>query len=206
MPRPNYQKQISQIIHESAPGSIFIPSDFADIAEPNKVSMCLTRLKNAGELETIKRGVYMKPRYSPLLQMNVPARMDDVAKAIARNFGWTIAPCGDTAINLLGLSTQVPAIWSYVSDGPYKEYTIGETKLQFKHTDKNSEISGLTHETALVIQTLKAMGKDAVTEDTINRIAKKFGHEEKQIILKESHYATGWVYEAIKQICREVSL
>jgi hypothetical protein len=27
-----------------------------------------------------------------------------VAKALARNYRWTIAPCGDTALNLLGLS------------------------------------------------------------------------------------------------------
>ena len=27
---------------------------------------------------------------------------------------WTIAPCGNTALNLLGLSTQVAAVWSYI--------------------------------------------------------------------------------------------
>ena len=47
-----------------------------------------------------------------------------MAKAIARNYNWTIAPTGDAALNLLGISTQVPSKWEYVSSGPYKEYNI----------------------------------------------------------------------------------
>lgn len=38
-------------------------------------------------------------------------------KAIARKYNWTIAPSGNTALNLLGLSTQVPSKWKYVSYG-----------------------------------------------------------------------------------------
>ena len=30
------------------------------------------------------------------------------------SYHWTIAPCGNTALNLLGLSTQVTAVWSYI--------------------------------------------------------------------------------------------
>ena len=42
--------------------------------------------------------------------------------ALAHSYHWTIAPCGNTALNLLGLSTQVTAIWSYISDEHYKTY------------------------------------------------------------------------------------
>ena len=130
MKRPDYLKQIRERINQAENGAVFIPSDFADIAETAKVNMCLKRLKESGELTNLKRGVYMKPRHSTLLDQPVPARSDDVAKAMARNFGWTIIPCGDTALNLLGLSTQVPAVWSYVSDGPYRSYTVDGIKLQ----------------------------------------------------------------------------
>lgn len=97
-------------------GSVFIPSDFFDVAEAVKINMCLDRLEEASDLRHIMRGVYAKPCYSKLLNKDIPPRFDDIAKAIARNYGWTIVSSGDTALNVLGLSTQVPAVWLYVKE------------------------------------------------------------------------------------------
>ena len=162
MARPNYLEQVRERINNAKPGAVFIPSDFFDIAEAVKINMCLNRLKESGELIIIMRGILAKPRYSTLLKKNVPPYSDDIARAIARNYGWTIIPCGDTALNILGLSTQVPAVWLYVSDGPYKKYNADGVTLQFKHTDNKNEIIEVTYKTALIIQALKALGKDAV--------------------------------------------
>lgn len=202
MKRPDYLKQIRERINQAETGAVFIPSDFADIAETAKVNMCLKRLKESGELTNLKRGVYMKPRHSTLLNQPVPARSDDVAKAMARNFGWTIIPCGDTALNLLGLSTQVPAVWSYVSDGPYRSYTVDGIKLQFKHTDRKSEIIGLSEKTALVIQALRAIGKENITPKDIKKLSEKLDEAEKSRLLLEGQRAAAWIYETIKQICK----
>lgn len=202
MTRPDYLRQIRERIDHAEAGTVFIPSDFADIAEATKVNMCLKRLKESGELTSLKRGVYMKPRYSALLNQPVPARSDDVAKAMARNFGWTIVPCGDTALNLLGLSTQIPAVWSYVSDGPYRRYTVDGIKLQFKHTDRKSEIIGLSENTALVIQALRAIGKENITQKDLKKLSGKLDESEKSRLLLEGQRAAAWIYEAIKRICK----
>ena len=202
MVRPDYLRQMRERIDHAETGTVFIPSDFADIAEAAKVNMCLKRLKESGKLTSLKRGVYMKPRYSTLLNQAVPARSDDVAKAMARNFGWTIVPCGDTALNLLGLSTQVPVVWSYVSDGPYRNYTVEGAKLQFKHTDRKSEIIGLSEKTALVIQALRTIGKENITQKDIKKLSGKLDKAEKSRLLLEGQRAAAWIYEAIKQICK----
>ena len=44
---------------------------------------------------------------------------------------------------MLGLSTQVTAVWSYISDGPYKTYEWDKTKIEFKHRT-NKEVTGLS--------------------------------------------------------------
>ena len=147
------------------------------------------------------RGVYYKPEYSKLLGEYIAPSPDAVAHAIARNFGWSITPCGDTALNLLGLSTQVPAVWSYVSDGPYKEYSYDKTKIKYKHTT-NRVISGLSPKTALVIQALKTLGKDNIREEAIEKIKAGTTPGERKIMLTEAQYATAWIYEVIKKICR----
>lgn len=202
MARPDYLRQIRERVDHAEAGTVFIPSDFADIAEAAKVNMCLKRLKESGELTSLKRGVYMKPRYSTLLNQPVPARSDDIAKAMARNFGWTIVPCGDTALNLLGLSTQVPAVWSYVSDGPYRGYTVDGIKLQFKHTDRKNEIIGLSEKTALIIQALRAIGKGNITQKDIKKLSGKLNETEKARLLSEGQRAVAWIYEEIKRLCK----
>ena len=138
---PDILKQIRTRIENATPGEIFIPADFSDLAEARRITMCLGRLYEDGTLDKVKRGIYMKPRYSSLLNQSVPPREDAVAKAIARNYGWTIVPCGDTALNILGLSTQIPAVWLYVSDGPYDTYETDGIRFQFKHTDRKMNSS-----------------------------------------------------------------
>ena len=113
--RPNYLEQVRQRIDAAKPGAVFIPSDFFDIAESVKINMCLSRLKDSEELILVMRGVFAKPRYSKLLNKIIPPSIDEIARAIARNYGWTVIPCGDTALNMLGLSTQIPAIYHSAS-------------------------------------------------------------------------------------------
>ncbi len=114
---------------------------------------------------------------------------------------WTIVPCGDTALNLLGLSTQVAASWIYVSDGPYKEYTYGNVTLNFKRTT-NKEISKLSYKTALVVQALKALGKENIDDAILEKLKITLTNTEKKAMLTEAKAATSWIYEYIKQICK----
>jgi hypothetical protein len=204
MKRPNYLEQIKKRVDNAEPGSVFIPSDFFDISEAVKVNMCLNRLTESGELNRIMRGVFAKPRYSELLNTNVPPKSDDIARAIARNYGWTVVPCGDAALNMLGLSTQIPAVWLYVSDGPYKTYEADGVKLKFKHTDSKNEIITVSYQTALIIQAIKALGKNNIMDKDIHKLSIILNDNEKQRLLMESQRATAWVYDYIKRVCMEV--
>ena len=197
-----YSKQILQRIEDSQTGTIFVNSDFVDIAETETVRRNLNRITQAGILRRIFNGIYEKPKYSKLLHEYVAADPDAVAKAIARNYHWTIAPCGNTALNLVGLSTQVTAVWSYISDGPYRKYEWNQTRIEFKHRT-NREISGLSYMTALLIQALKTLGRENVTQEVIDSLSARLTTEEKAAALKEAAESTDWVYNFIKKICEE---
>ena len=199
--RPNFLNEIKQKILNAENGTVFVAVDFVDLTDKTTVSVCLTRLENENIIQRILRGVYYKAEYNEFLQEYVVPNPDKVAHALARNFGWTIVPCGDTALNILGLSTQVPAAWSYVSDGTYKEYTYDNTTIKFKRTT-NKEISKLSYKTALVVQALKALGKDNIDDTIINKLKNDLTNEEKTTALLEAKAATSWIYEYIKQICK----
>ena len=127
-----------------------------------------------------------------------------LAAAIARNSGWTIIPCGDIAANDLGLSTQVPAVWSYVSTGPYRTYVVGRMRLEFKHT-ANRELFNMSRKSALCVQAIKAMGKAGVTLDIIKRLSLVLSDREKKSLVSETSHTTSWIYDVIKLIGEEKS-
>ena len=102
---------------------------------------------------------------------------------------------------MLGLSTQVTAVWSYISDGPYKTYEWNSTKLEFKHRT-NKEITGLSYMTSLVIQALKTLGRGQCDAgDHTDTLSEKLSEDEKQACLKEATEATDWVYDTIRKMC-----
>ena len=205
MRKPECQNRIRMMIRKAAYGSVFVATDFADLGEKKTVNQALLRLAEEGLIQKVLFGVYYKPEFNELLKEYVLPFPDDVAHAMARNFGWTIVPCGDTALNLLGLSTQVPAAWVYVSDGPYKEYTYGNVTIKFKRTT-NKEISNLSFKTALTIQALKALGKEHITDSVIGKLKRVLTEKEKKKMLAEAKSATAWVYEIIKTICSKDSV
>ena len=196
-----YTEKIRNRIINAPDGSVFVNSDFADIVDNNTVKQSINRLVQEGVLRRVIRGVFDKPQYSRLLGEYVAVNPDAVARALARCYHWTIAPCGDTALNMLGLSTQVTAVWSYISDGPYKTFQWDKTKIEFKHRT-NKEITGLSPITILVIQGLKTLGKENIDDKTIRVISGRLNENEKAALLVESTEATDWIYSVIKEICK----
>ena len=201
MSREIFLKTIEEKIRNSKPGEIFITSDFIDIASSDVANQTLLRLSKCGLIRRVMRGVYEYPEYSDFLKEYVAPSPDKVAHALARDFGWAIVPSGDTALNMLGFSAQVPATWLYASDGTYKEYSFDNVTLKFKHTT-NKEISKISYKTALVIQALKALGKEKITDVIISKISASLSKEEQSIMLAEAKYATTWIYDTIKTICK----
>lgn len=194
-----YMKRIRERVLSAENGMVFTTSDFADIADSDTVRQSLNRLVNSGILRRVFSGVFEKPKYSNLLKEYVATDPNAVANALARSYHWTIAPCGNTALNFLGLSTQVTATWSYISDGPYRIYEWDSTRIEFKHR-ANREITGLSYITVLVVQALKTLGKDNVTPEIIRILSDRLDSKDKVLILKEAAEATDWVYNIIKNI------
>lgn len=201
MERPSILSEIKKEIQNAKIGTVFVPIDFALITDKKTASVSLSRLEKEKIVLKIMRGIYYKAEYNDFLDEYVAPQADAVAHALSRNYGWTIVPCGDTALNLLGLSTQIPATWVYVSDGPYKEYTYNQTTIKFKRTT-NKEISKLSYKTALVVQALKALGNDSINDSVITKLKNTLTEEEKKTMLMEAKAVTSWIFEYIKIICR----
>ena len=193
------QKAIAELLSGAKPGEVFVPSDFAEVGSADSVRKALSRLVKAGELERPMRGIYRKPRYSAFLDKEVPASPDEIAEALARKFEWCIAPYGDTALNRLGIDSQVPSVGRYVSDGPYRTYQYGPYTIEFQHT-ANRDLSRLSPVAATVVQALKALGKDGVTQDKLDTISSRLDDSQMEKLTSETRNATSWVRTAIRDM------
>jgi hypothetical protein len=194
--------RILQRIYGHGRGWVFIPKDFLDIARYDAVRQSLSRLKQRGTIRRLMQGIYDYPSFSTLLNASSSPDPDAIAGAIARANGWTIIPIGDTVLNLLGLSSQVPAQYQYFSDGPSKRYAWQGGTLIFKHRT-NKETTILSYRTALLVQALKSLGEDGINASAIAALRKKFSSNDLNLALKEARYGTSWVYGAIKKIATE---
>jgi hypothetical protein len=163
------------------------------------VNNVLQRLYQRGEIRRPQRGVYSKPYLSKSLGIELEPEPGDIATAIARKNSWVIAPAGQTALNRLGLSTQVPAVTEYVSSGPDKTYAYNGFTIKMRHR-ANRDLLSNSPITQTFIQALKALGKDSVGSDTINMLAQKMTKDQADTIYNETRNATSWVFKAAQNL------
>lgn len=198
--QPIEQKILSRIYGRGR-GWTFSKTDFvADFGEAN-IHKALSALAKAGTIRRVCLGVYDYPRHSELLGQLSPD-IDQVAQALARKFNWRIQASGDTALNLLGLSTQVPGKWLYLSDGPSRSYAIGEQELAFRKAALKDTGFAL-RESGLLVPAIKALGKEHVDAAVVEKLRQWLDPKLRARLLRDTRMVAGWIYEIIKQICEE---
>ncbi len=202
--QPIENKIISRV-YGNGRGWAFCKNDFIDLGNADAIDKALSRLAQSQRVRRIARGLYDYPRYSDLLQKTLSPDIDQVANAYARKFNWRIEVSGESALNLLGLSTQIPAQYVYLSDGPSKSYDIMGVELNFKKSTLK-DIGFKHRESTLIVQALKALGKEHLSESVFNKIRERIDAKNYAKILRDTQGSTGWIYEAIKQICKHGKL
>ena len=196
----SYLDQIKNRINDFDSRKVFINNDFLDIAGNETVRRTLNQLVSENKIKRVINGFYYNPKYSELIGEYEAVSIHELALAIARKYNWNIAPYSSTALNLLGLSTQVPTHYKYISSGRYKEYKIGDTVLEFKKVNPG-EIANMSLKTATVIQSIKSLGKEDITSEVIQKIRENLTEKERKDLMNESKSVPAWIYEVIREIC-----
>lgn len=190
--------KIEQQIKQLKEGRIVFTEDFQDKGSPGAVKVALHRMVKKGLLERLARGIFAKPKYSDLVGKLLP-QTEEVAKAIAKRDKARILPTGAYAQNVLGLSTQVPLKLVYLTDGSPRKITIGNRTIQFKKTTpKNLALKGDISK--LVVQALKEIGKDKVTEHELQKINQLLKKEDTKHLKHDINLAPQWIAEIMAKV------
>jgi hypothetical protein len=189
------EDQVFKKIKDNKRGKIFFPANFSKFGSDDAIHQALKRLTEKDILLRIAHGIYLYPKTDPELGILYPP-IDEIAKAIAKRDKARIIPTGVQALNLLGLSSQVPMKVVYLTDGAQRNISIGNQTVKFKKTSPRNlatkgEISGL------VIQALREIGKGNVSADQMRIIHELLQKEDSAIIKHDASLAPAWISKII---------
>jgi predicted transcriptional regulator of viral defense system len=165
-------------------GKMFFIDDFAALGTPDAVKKALQRLVQSGLLVRLANGIYWYPKKEKELygvKLSGKPTLDEIAKAIAKRDKARIVPTGIHALNLLNLSTQVPANVVYITDGAARRVKIGNGKgILFKHTAEVKRLAYRSEFLMLIVSALREIGEGKITQAQKEIIKSHFSHISKQ--------------------------
>ena len=180
------------------PGEVFSISDFNDISVTETTSKVLARLKDEGIVKKIARGIFYRPNGKEF------PRPHAIASALARGNMWNFAPSGATALYLLGIEATPPKIWTYVTNGTYREYSVGDEMIKFSHTTEKL-LDRMSEKTKLLVQVIKFYGKDRISEELLESLRQKFRSGDEDVIMNEAKYAPAWIVIVLRKMFKKRS-
>ncbi|MFE0018785.1 DUF6088 family protein [Mesorhizobium sp. NPDC059054] len=184
-------------VRASGRGSVFTPTDFLAVAARAAVDQALSRLVKGGQLRRLARGLYDFPKLHPKLGPLSPAP-DDVAQALARETGSQVQIAGARAANALGLSTQVPAQSTYLTDGPSRRVVLGKRVVDLRHASPKHLIAPGSP-AGTVVQALRHVGPVRAA-DVAQVAARRLSANDKKKLASTAIQAPAWMRPTLVSI------
>lgn len=174
---------------------ILFRSDFPEY-HTEFVGSILSELTTEGMLLKIAHGIYAKPRRSKF-GVVLPS-VDKVVQAIATRDNAKVLPSGMTVLNALGLSTQVPMNYTYLTTGSERTVNLSNRKVVLKRGVPKNFCYG-TRLISLLVQALKALKKENVGDSELNVIRQLVLKEtDKDSLVKDVDMMPAWMKRIIK--------
>ncbi|MCG8483130.1 MAG: type IV toxin-antitoxin system AbiEi family antitoxin domain-containing protein [Clostridia bacterium] len=172
-------------------GVLLFPQDFAKYGNSAAVRKALQRLREKGIIRQVAHGIYVRPKTNEFVEEVMPTA-EEIAKGIAKRDKIKMIPTGTYALNALGLSTQVPLNLVFLTDGAARIIKIGNRTIKLKKTTpKNLLAKGKI--SVLVIQALRKIGKNNVTEDELKMIIELLKQEDNKNIIHDITLVPEWI-------------
>lgn len=179
-------------------GWVFTPSHFSDLGARPAVASALNRIKARGIVRLLARGIYDYPIQHPVLGTVAPST-DAVARALSARDATRLQPAGAYAVNILGLSEQVPSKAVFLTDGPARKIKIGQREIILQHTTaRNMATAG--RKSGLVIQALRHLGKDQVDDHVLAILRRQTTDADRKQFAKDLRHAPAWIAAILRSL------
>jgi hypothetical protein len=181
-------------------GKIYFADDFVSFGTSEAIKKALLRFEKSGMLIRLAHGIYLYPSIDKRLGLGIlyPS-VETIAREIARRDKARIVPTGLYALNVLGLSTQIPTNIVFHTDGAPRKIKVYNQLITFKHVVPKN-LAYKSEALMLVVSALKEIGEHSVSESDMKMVRKALSHETKENISGDIHLAPVWIRKKIQQI------
>lgn len=175
--------------------SVLFRTDFPEY-HSEFVGGTLAELTNDGILVKLAQGIYAKPRKSRF-GIVLPS-VDKIVQAIAVRDNAQIIPSGITALNILGLSTQVQMNYTYLTTGSERIIKLTNQRVMLKRGVPKNFCYG-TRLIALLVQALKALKQENVGQEELQTIRGLISKEpDKKTLARDVDMMPIWMKRIVK--------
>jgi len=195
------ENKIKTSIKKQRRGKLFFAADFASFGSDEAVFKALQRLQKTDVLMRVAHGIYYYPKKSTSKFFKgeyLPPTIDEIAYGIAKRDKIRIVPTGPYALNVLGLSTQVPMNVVFITDGTPRRIKVGKRKgILFKHTFETRSLSYKSKLLMLIVSALREIGKDKATPQQLEIIKSHFAHVTQKELNEDIQLMPIWVRKTL---------
>ena len=179
--------------------SVLFRSDFPEY-HSEFVGGTLAELTNEGLLVKLAQGIYAKPRKSRFGV--VYPSVEKIVQAIATRDNAEVLPSGMTALNALGLSTQVPMNYTYLTTGSERTVKLANQQVVLKRGVPKNFCYG-TRLIALLVQAFRALKQENVGQEELQTIRTLITKEQdKEALAKDVDMMPAWMKRIVKPMLK----
>lgn len=179
--------------------SVIFRSDYPEY-HAEFVGGTLASLTQEGVLMKVAQGIYVKPMKSRFGA--VSPSVGTIVRAIAERDHAQVMPSGVTALNALGLSTQVPMKYSYLTTGSKRVVKMDGATV----TLRTAVPRYFCYETKLIgmlVQALKNLTQDGVEEEHLSQIVKLLAQEpDQEALMRDVLRMPAWMKRIVKPLIK----
>ena len=172
-------------------GALLHPKALLHLGTRAAIDQALSRLAKKGELLRVCHGIYVRPvetRFGPR-----PPSVEKVIASLSALWGETIVPCGGTAANALGLTTQVPVQLVYLTSGPNRKLTFGELTVELRHAPR-WQLAAPHRPAGEAVRALSWLGPDEV-DASLELIGRRLAAEDLEELAGLRAIMPNWIAE-----------
>lgn len=184
----------------SRPGWVFTAAHLEHLnASQGNVERTLARLAEKGAIRRISQGLYHYPKKGKVIS-ELPPKPEQVAKALTTGKGAVMIPSGATALHRLGLTTQVPMKYVYLTNRRSRLEHVGKLTVELKKVSPR-HLTGAGTIAGEILSAIEYVGeKEALAPGFISKLARKLDESDLDKLNSAVSSRFAWVKKVVTQI------
>lgn len=165
---------VLRYLKEMPPGTVFHIQTLYHMGSSSSIQRIISKLAESAILHRLARGFYFKPKQLKIGDSSISysPSADSLAKAWASHYGYILVGTAIEATYQVGFYPQMPVQSSFWSDGPTREFTIGNSTTHITHVSSKLLWGGNTKE-GLLYRAMTSVEASCIDDKQLRKAFKR---------------------------------